>query len=92
MSEAREIAESQLEIAIKDVLSDEFEACWSRIKDDPAITDPEEVMSDLAEWFGEQIQAVIEEIIEEDPSEDEDAFEDEDEDERDEDEDEDGEE
>ena len=80
MSEAHDIAESQLEIAIKDVLSDEFEACWSRIKDAPAITDPEEVMADLAEWFGEQIQAVIEEIIEEDPADDEDAFEDDDDD------------
>lgn len=76
MSEAREIAESQLEIAIKDVLSDEFEACWRRIKDDSAITDPEEVMAELAEWFSEQIQTVIEEIIEEDPAGDEAAFED----------------
>ena len=32
MSEAREIAEHELEMAIKDVLSDEFEACWNDLK------------------------------------------------------------
>lgn len=77
MSEARAFAESQLEAAIKDVLSDEFEACWIRIKDDPAITDPEEQMAELAEWFGEQVQATIEDIMDSEDDED-DAYEDED--------------
>ncbi|MEL7359882.1 MAG: hypothetical protein AAFY54_04085 [Cyanobacteria bacterium J06648_10] len=81
MSEARAFAESQLEAAIKDVLSDEFEACWNRIKDDPAITDPEEQMEELAEWFGEQVQATIEDIMEsEDDDEEDDAFDDDDDD------------
>ena len=72
MSEAREIAESQLETALKDVLTDEFEDCWSRIKDDPAITDAEEEMSDLMEWFGEQVQAIVEDVVEQDPADDDD--------------------
>ena len=89
MSDVRAIAESQLEAAIKDVLSDEFEACWKRIKDDPAIADPEEEMAELAEWFGEQVQATIEDIIEsdEDDDEDDDAYVDEDDDEEEEEED-----
>lgn len=88
MSEAREIAEHQLETALKDVLVDELEACWSRLKDDPSITDPEEDMAELAEWFGEQVQAAIEEIIEQDPIDgDDDAFADEDDDDDDDDED-----
>ncbi len=79
MSEAREIAEHQLETALKDVLIDELEACWSRLKDDPSITDPEDDMAELAEWFSEQVQAAIEEIIDQDPIDgDDDAFEDED--------------
>lgn len=86
MSEARDIAEDQLEVALKDVLADELEACWSRLKDDPAITDPEEEMAELAEWFGEQVQALIDEIIADDPDEDDDAFEDDEEDDDDDDE------
>ncbi len=79
MSEAREIAEHKLETAIKDVLVDELEACWSRLKEDAAIADPEEEMGELAEWFNEQIQAAIEDIIEQDPvDEDADAFDDDD--------------
>ena len=38
MSEAREIAEHQLEMAIKDVLISEFEACWNQLKADPAVS------------------------------------------------------
>ncbi len=68
MSEAREIAEHQLEMAIKDVLSDEFEECWNRLKED-AISDPAAQMTELAEWFAEQVQAAISEIIEQDPVE-----------------------
>ena len=80
MSEARDIAENQLEVALKDVLADELEACWSQLKEDPAITDPEEEMAELAEWFGEQVQALIDEIIAEDPADDDDDFEDDDDD------------
>lgn len=81
MSEAREIAEHQLETALRDVLVDELEACWSRLKDDATITDPEADMAELAEWFSEQVQAAIEEIIEQDPVDsDDDAFADEDDD------------
>lgn len=69
MSEAREIAEHQLEMAIKDVLSNEFEECWTRLKEDAAISDPAEQMSELAEWFSEQVQTAILEIIEQDPIE-----------------------
>lgn len=87
MSEAREIAEHQLETAIKDVLIDELEACWTRLKDDTAITDPEEEMAEIIEWFGEQVQAAIEEIIEQDPVDEneDDGFGDDDEDDDDED-------
>jgi len=73
MSEAREIAEHQLETAIKDFLIDELEACWSRFKDETAITDPEAEMAELAEWFDEQVQAAIEEVIEQDPVDDEES-------------------
>ena len=69
MSEAREIAEHELEMAIKDVLSDEFEACWNRLKEDATISDPAEQMNELAEWFAEQVQTTISEIIEQDPVE-----------------------
>ena len=69
MSEAREVAEHQLEMAIKDVLSDEFEDCWNRLKEDTAISDPAEEMRELAEWFAEQVQTAISEIIEQDPVE-----------------------
>ena len=69
MSEAREVAEYQLEMAIKDVLSDEFEDCWNRLKEDTAINDPAEEMRELAEWFAEQVQTAISEIIEQDPVE-----------------------
>ena len=69
MSEAREIAEHQLEMAIKDVLSDEFEECWNRLKEDTAVSDPAVQMSELADWFAEQVQAAISEIIEQDPVE-----------------------
>ncbi|MEL7333374.1 MAG: hypothetical protein AAFN12_14100 [Cyanobacteria bacterium J06560_2] len=86
MSEAREIAEDSLETAIKDVLVDELESCWVRLKEDSAIADPEEQMAELAEWFTEQIQAAIEEIIEQDPADDEDTFDDDDDDEEEEDE------
>jgi len=79
MSEAREVAEHKLETAIKDVLVDELEACWSRLKEDAAIADPEEEMQELAEWFNEQIQSAIEDIIEQDPvDDDEDSFDDDD--------------
>lgn len=71
MSEAREIAEHQLEIALKDVLSSEFEACWNRLKEDPAVSDPEVEMNELAEWFSEQVQAAITELIEQEPNENE---------------------
>ena len=90
MSESRQIAEHQLEIALKDVLSDEFEACWNGLKSDPAVSDPAEQMEELAEWFSEQVQALITELMEQEPDEDDDSFfEDEDDDEADEDEDED---
>ena len=86
MSEAREIAEHQLEMAIKDVLSSEFEACWNRLKEDAAISDPEAEMTELAEWFAEQVQVAIAELIEQDPDETEyDSDEDEDSDEEDDD-------
>ncbi len=87
MSEAREVAEHKLETAIKDVLVDELEACWSRLKEDTAIADPEEEMQELAEWFNEQIQATIEDIIEQDPVDDEDSFDDTDDDDDDDDDD-----
>ena len=84
MSEAREVAEYQLEMAIKDVLSDEFEDCWNRLKEDTAISDPAEEMRELAEWFAEQVQTAISEIIEQDPVEtDESELSEEDEDEAD---------
>lgn len=67
MSEAREIAEYQLEQALKDVLSGEFEACWNRLKEDSAVSDPEAEMSELAEWFAEQVQTAITELIEQEP-------------------------
>lgn len=67
MSEAREIAEHQLEMALKDSLLDELEACWNRLKDDASIDDPAEQMSELAEWFQEQIETAIADIIENDP-------------------------
>lgn len=73
MSEAREIAEHQLETAIKDVLIDELEACWTRLKDDAAITEPEDEMAEIIEWFGEQVQAAMEEIIEQDPVDEDEA-------------------
>ena len=69
MSEAREIAEYQLETAIKDVLLDEFEACWTRLKEDSAVSNPEDDMAELVEWFSEQVQAAIDDIIEQDPDE-----------------------
>ena len=86
MSEAREIAEHQLEVAIKDVLADELEACWSRLNDDSAVEDPEEQMEELLEWFSDQVKALAEEIMEQEPAEDDD-YEDEDEDDEDEDDD-----
>lgn len=70
MSEAREIAEHQLEMALKDVLTSEFEACWNQLKADPAVRDPEVEMSELAEWFAEQVQTAIAELIEQEPDED----------------------
>ena len=84
MSEAREIAEYQLEQALRDVLISEFEACWNRLKADSAVSDPEAEMSELAEWFAEQVQTAITELIEQEPDDDEDDL-DEDDDESDED-------
>jgi len=72
MSESRDISEDLLETAIKDVLSDEFAACWERIKEDAAVSDPEEEMSDLVEWFSEQLKAAIDDIVEQEPAEDDD--------------------
>ena len=86
MSEAREIAEHQLEMAIKDVLISEFEACWNQLKADPAVSDPEAEMSELSEWFAEQVETAIAELIEQEPDESEDELDDDD-DESDEDED-----
>ena len=79
MSEAREIAEYQLEQALKDVLSSEFEACWNRLKEDAAVSDPEAEMSELAEWFAEQVQTAIAELIEQEPDDGDDLDEDDDE-------------
>ncbi|MEL7224131.1 MAG: hypothetical protein AAF810_01075 [Cyanobacteria bacterium P01_D01_bin.36] len=84
MSESREISEDLLETALKDVLTDEFAACWERIKDDSAVSDPEEEMADLVEWFSEQLQATIDDIVEQEPADDDDYV-DEDEDEDDDD-------
>ena len=72
MSESREISEDLLETALKDVLTDEFAACWERIKDDSAVSDPEEEMADLVEWFSEQLQATIDDIVEQEPADDDD--------------------
>lgn len=85
MSEAREIAEHQLEMALKDVLSSEFEACWNCLKEDTAVSNPAAEMNELAEWFAEQVQSAIAELIEQEPDEaaddlDEDESEEEDED------------
>lgn len=85
MSESREVSEHQLETAIKDVLTDELAACWSRINDDSAVEDPEEEMSDLMEWFAEQLQAVVDEIVEEEAEDEDDYVDDDDEDDDDED-------
>ena len=79
MSEAREIAEYQLEQALRDVLSSEFEACWNRLKEDSAVSDPEAEMSELAEWFAEQVQTAITELIEQEPDDADDLDEDDDE-------------
>ena len=79
MSEAREIAEYQLEQALKDVLSSEFEACWNRLKEDAAVSDPEAEMSELAEWFAEQVQTAIAELIEQEPDDGDDLDDDDDE-------------
>ena len=87
MSEAREIAEHQLEVAIKDVLADELEACWSRLNDDSAVEDPEEQMEELLEWFSDQVKALAEEIMEQEPAEDDDDYEDDEDDEEEDDED-----
>lgn len=84
MSESRDISEHQLETAIKDVLTDELVACWARINDDSAVDDPEEEMSDLMEWFSEQLQVAVDEIVEQEP-EDEDDYVDDEEDDDDED-------
>ncbi len=83
MSESREISEHQLETTIKDVLTDELAACWSRINDDAAVDDPEEEMSDLMEWFAEQLQATVDDIVEQDPDDEDDYDTSEDEDEED---------
>ncbi len=80
MSEARELAEQQLELAIKDVLSEELAACWSRFQEDAAVSDPEAEMSELAEWFAEQVQAAIADVIEQDPLDDEYSLDDDDDD------------
>jgi len=80
MSEAREIAEYQLEQALKDVLSSEFEACWNRLKEDSAVSDPAAEMNELAEWFAEQVQTAITELIEQEPDEADDELDDEDDD------------
>ena len=79
MSEAREIAEYQLEQALKDVLNSEFEACWNRLKEDAAVSDPEAEMSELAEWFAEQVQTAIAELIEQEPDDGDDLDDDDDE-------------
>ena len=81
MSEAREIAEHQLELAIKDVLADELEACWSQLNDDSAVDDPEEQMEELLEWLSEQIKSLAEEIMAQEPTDDDDYEDDEAEDE-----------
>ena len=78
MSEAREIAEYQLEQALKDVLSSEFEACWNRLKEDSAVSDPAAEMNELAEWFAEQVQTAITELIEQEPDDGDDLDDDDD--------------
>ena len=63
--EALAIAEHQLEMQLLPgaEVRRELTACWSRLKADPSVTDPEAKMRALCEWYAEKFkQAALEEI------------------------------
>lgn len=72
--EAIQRAQHQLEILLKPggsggafCIQDELDLCWTSLKEDPTVTDPEAKLTELGEWFATQFKAAITQRIAADP-------------------------